>query len=158
MREVDKVLHNKKGVLEIQVKARKDAILKGLDESYGVVTTACEKAGVSRQTFYKYFDEDSEFRAKAEEMQEIALDFVESKLFEKIKSGDIIAILFYLKTKGKKRGYVEKLEADFGAFRNRVIKVGYGLPLDANPKSFKIGHGVEENFPLKINVVMQEDD
>ena len=123
----------KDGIRDVQVESRKEAVLQALSISYGVITTACQQAGISRETFYRYLKEDQEFKAKAEEMQEIALDFVESKLFDKIKAGDIIAILFYLKTKGKKRGYIEKVMLDqFGRDRlggfdgNRTIKVGYG--------------------------------
>ena len=51
-----------------------------------------------------------EFKEKIDDIKNIALDFVESKLIGKIKEGDIVAILFYLKTQGKKRGYVERVE------------------------------------------------
>ena len=42
--------------------------------------------------------------------QEIFLDFAENKLVQKINDGDTAALLFALKTKGKKRGYVERQE------------------------------------------------
>ena len=40
----------------------------------------------------------------------IAIDLAESKLYEMIKSGDKIAIIFFLNCQGKARGYVERQE------------------------------------------------
>lgn len=43
---------------------------------------------------------------------DIALDFAESELFKQIKEGNITGVIFFLKTKGKKRGYIERSEFD----------------------------------------------
>ena len=40
------------------------------------------------------------------------MDFAESQLHQQIKDGSVAATIFYLKTKGKKRGYIEKSELD----------------------------------------------
>lgn len=88
----------------------KKAILEALEKSLGVVTTACKKVGVGRTTFYGWLKEDEEFAEKVNDIQNIALDFVESKLFENIREGKTSEMIFYLKTKGKKRGYVERQE------------------------------------------------
>jgi len=89
---------------------RKKTVLAALEKSLGVVTTACRSAGVGRTQFYEWMRSDPEFKAAVEDTGEIALDFTESKLFSAIQSGNIAAIIFHLKTKGKRRGYVESSE------------------------------------------------
>jgi hypothetical protein len=88
----------------------KKAIIEALEMSLGVVTTACKKVGVGRTTFYGWLKDDDIFAQEVEDIQNIALDFVESKLFENIKQGKTAEMIFYLKSKGKKRGYVERQE------------------------------------------------
>ena len=60
----------------------KKAIIDALEKSLGVVTTACKKVGIGRTTFYGWLKEDLEFAKEVEDIQNIALDFVESKLFD----------------------------------------------------------------------------
>ena len=93
-----------------QTAHKKKALLEALEKSLGVVTTACKSVDVPRRTFYLWKETDPEFAARVDEMHEIALDFAESQLHQKIKSGSDTAIIFYLKTQGKKRGYVERTE------------------------------------------------
>ena len=40
------------------------------------------------------------------------MDFTENQLLKKIKEGSEKSIMFYMKYKGRKRGYTEKLEID----------------------------------------------
>jgi len=89
---------------------KKEQLLKALEKSLGIVSTACQNVGISRTTYYKYYADDKDFKQSVDNISELAIDCAESKLFELIKSGNITATIFYLKTKGKKRGYVEKQE------------------------------------------------
>ena len=89
---------------------KKQKLLKALEESHGVVTNACRKAGISRAQYYRYLQQDEKFAQAVEEIQEAAIDFVESQLFKQIKEGNITGQIFYLKTKGKHRGYIEKTQ------------------------------------------------
>ena len=89
---------------------KKEKVLQALEESLGVVTTACLKAGISRQLFYQWKKEDKQFADKVLDIEDIALDFAESKLHSQISSNNITATIFFLKTRGKKRGYVEAQE------------------------------------------------
>ena len=90
----------------------KKAMIEALEQSLGIVTTACKKVGISRRTFYDWMAKDEDFKTEVEDIQDIALDFVESQLFKNIKEGKTSEMIFYLKTKGKKRGYIERTETD----------------------------------------------
>ncbi len=89
---------------------KKESMLQALEQSLGVVTVACKKADIPRSTFYKWINEDEEFAKQVREIENIALDFAESQLHKQISENSTAATIFYLKTKGKKRGYIERQE------------------------------------------------
>lgn len=88
----------------------KKALLEMLQSSLGVVTAACQKANICRTTFYEWYKADIHFKAQVDDIKEEALDYAETALLKKIKEGNIAAIIFYLKTQGKARGYIERQE------------------------------------------------
>lgn len=49
-------------------------------------------------------------RALKVNIEDARLDYAESQLWRKIEAGDLQALLFYLKTKGAKRGYVSTIK------------------------------------------------
>ena len=91
---------------------KKESILEALEKSLGVVTMACKSADVPRSTYYKWLKEDEEFSKAVKDIENIALDFGESQLHKQIGDGNTSATIFFLKTKGKKRGYIERSELD----------------------------------------------
>jgi len=91
----------------------KKVILGALEKCLGVVTQACKQAGIGRTTFYEWCKVDKEFKKQVDEIESIALDFAESQLFKNIGAGKEASLIFYLKTKGRKRGYCEKTEGTF---------------------------------------------
>ena len=88
----------------------KKALIEALEKSLGVVTTACKQVGIGRTTFYNYYNDDKEFAKQVDEIENVALDFAESQLHKQIQEGSTAATIFLLKTRGKKRGYVERQE------------------------------------------------
>lgn len=88
----------------------KKALLEALEKSLGVVTTACKAVGIHRSTYYNYYNDDEEFRREVDSLSDVAIDFAESQLHKQINEGSTAATIFYLKTKGKQRGYVERQE------------------------------------------------
>jgi len=94
------------------MKHNKKALLVALEKSMGIVSKACQIVGLNRITFYRYYNDDEEFKEAVDNMQDYVLDFAESKLLENIKDKKETSIIFYLKTKGRKRGYIEKQDVD----------------------------------------------
>ena len=88
------------------------------------ISNTCKKVPIDRQTYYNWINTNSTFKKAIEHEQESLVDFAETKLIEKIKEGDTTANIFFLKTKGKQRGYSEKTEIEHsGQVINRIIKV-----------------------------------
>ena len=89
---------------------KKKLMLEALQQTLGVVSAACMQVGIERKTHYRWMESDKKYKAEVEDLTNVALDFAESKLLGQIKSNNTAATIFYLKTKGKKRGYVEQIE------------------------------------------------
>ena len=107
--------------LSNKTKHNKKQLLEALEQSLAIVTTACKKVGVSRKTYYEYYKTDPEFKASVDDLSNVALDFAESHLHKQIKNGIPASTIFYLKTKGKKRGYIEKSEVDVNNSVSHII-------------------------------------
>jgi len=85
-------------------------IIKAIKAANGLLTMAAAKSGIGYRTVCRYVAEYPSVKEAAQDAKESMLDFAEGKLYSKIKAGDNIAILFYLKTQGKARGYIERQE------------------------------------------------
>jgi len=88
----------------------KKQLLEALRKSLGIVSTACKAVGVERSTHYDWLKADPNYAAAVAELDNVVLDFAESQLHKQVGDGDTTAIIFLLKCKGKKRGYVERTE------------------------------------------------
>jgi len=93
-------------------KQLQDVFVEALLNSAGNISHACKKVGISRNTYYEWRKEEKEFDKACEEQQEAIIDLVETKLMTNIQEGKTAEIIFFLKTKAKHRGYVEKQEVE----------------------------------------------
>lgn len=94
------------------MEAKKETFVKILIESFGNISKACKSIGITRRTYYNWLEKDLEFKQEVDSIEEYVVDEVENHLFDQIRDGSTAATIFYLKTKGKHRGYVEKQEID----------------------------------------------
>lgn len=84
--------------------------LKVFNQVGGNISMACRQANIkSRTTYYRWLEND-EFRDAVENVNESFIDLAESQLRAAVSRGDMNAVFFLLKTKGKNRGYVERTE------------------------------------------------
>jgi len=109
--------------MSLETNIKKKAMLKALEDALGIVTMACKSVGIDRSTHYGWLKDDPDYKASVEGIQDVALDFAESKLHQSIKAGSDTATIFYLKCKGKRRGYIERTEQEHSG--EMIIKVKY---------------------------------
>lgn len=91
-------------------KRDKEKFLKVLETHLGIISYAAEDAGVNRRTVYEWMDQDPDFARRVRDINEKQVDFVERKLLENIREKDTRAIIFYMGTKGRNRGYTTRVE------------------------------------------------
>lgn len=92
---------------------KKTAFKQAYQKSFGNITQSCKAIGINRTQYYEWM-KDGAFKQELQDIEpnEVFVDFAESALVTRISNGDTTAIIFALKTKGKKRGYIERTETD----------------------------------------------
>ena len=70
-----------------------EALERGLS-----VTQSCRAAGISRQTAYELRNTDERFKESWDQALDVAIDVVENKLRETALAGNVVAMIFYLKS------------------------------------------------------------
>lgn len=128
----NKIQHSLKGKPQKMdkkiLRGKKKWMYEALKAQLGVVTAAAKQVGINRSTHYDWLKEDENYKKWIEELPDITLDAVEQALLKNILKGNVVAQTFYLKTKGKSRGFVErqeieghiKVETDMAKFRKAV--------------------------------------
>lgn len=87
---------------------KKKAMINALTKTLGIVSPAADQAGISTSIHYEWLKKDEKYREQVNEILEKQIDFVEGALMKLVKDQNPASVIFYLKTKGKKRGYTEK--------------------------------------------------
>lgn len=102
-----------------------DQVIKAIEGSRGFVSKVADRLGCSRLHVYRLLDKYPTARDALKNEKEAVKDFAESKLYEQISAGNMTAIIFYLKTQAKDRGYIERQEVTGVDGKELTIKVIY---------------------------------
>jgi hypothetical protein len=98
----------------------KGKILKAIKDSGGIISNIAEKLRCDWHTANKYANLYEETRLALEAETEAMIDNAENALHNLISAGDGFMIRYYLSTKGKRRGYVERVEKDITTNGNDI--------------------------------------
>lgn len=107
-------------------------VIAALRDTKGMVYLAAKKLGCEAQTIYNYRDRYPAVRAEMEQQDGEVDDAAEMKLYQAIIAGEPWAVQFRLRTKGKGRGYVERVQQevsgkDGGDITINVVDYRHGL-------------------------------
>jgi len=113
------------------MKGKKKLMIEALQKQLGVVTAAVKDVGIARRTHYDWINDDPEYREAVENLPEFVLDFAENALFKLIQEKNVAATIFFLKTKGRSRGYIERPDIHISQEVNKGIVYRFEVT-DAN--------------------------
>lgn len=113
---------------------------KAIAGSGGIISTVAQRLGMSREHVSRYFSKHPEWRDKLEEELASMIDVGENRLFKKVEAGEWKPLQFFLRTKGKNRGYVERQEVQQeNVVKGMIIHLSIDgkevLPLVANDRT-----------------------
>lgn len=89
-------------------KVSEEEIERALRECNGFVSNAARMLKVNRRTLFNYFQHSPRLKEVLEEERGVFLDIAELKLLELVRAGKERPLIFFLRTKGKHRGYTYK--------------------------------------------------
>ena len=84
--------------------------IEAVKGSRGFITAIARRLNISRTQVYNLQNKWPKLAQAIADEREALKDFPESKLFSQIDEGNTTAIIFYLKTQAKDRGYIERQE------------------------------------------------
>ena len=114
-----------------RTKVGKERVLKALEKSLGIVSTALKMVDLSRTNYYKWLNEDDEFKKKVQEIEAIEKDFIRSKYYECIKDKVPSVVIHAAKTQ---LGLNEKQIIDVTTQGEKINKIEIEIvkPKDKN--------------------------
>ena len=83
---------------------------QALTKSHGFLSGAATLLGCDRRTIYRAIERSPTLKTHVNDLREKRLDFAEGVLMKLMQEGNVAAVIFFLKTQGRERGYTERLE------------------------------------------------
>jgi hypothetical protein len=92
-------------------------------QTNGNMAAAARGLGVARVSLWSFVQKRPKLQELLSDLRESFKDNAESALYSAVLAGELTAIIFYLKTQAKDRGYVERQQIEQGIeVRQRVVE------------------------------------
>jgi hypothetical protein len=127
-----------------------EEIIKALRKHKGLIYLAAKTLGCSAQTIHNYKDHYPEVKEVIESERGLFVDNAENKLAKAVETGEAWAIALVLKTLGKDRGYVEKIEHGGGLAHTHTASQLPDMSTYTYEQLYQLRHGTpppEEDAP-----------
>lgn len=145
LKSPDTQKETKQNTQKVPLKQRKKDFLEIFKANLCLVTQSCQKANISRSTYYLWL-KGKEFNNEIQEAKVSVKDFGEEALYDLIKEKNPQSVIFFNKTKNKDRGYVEKSKQTI-EHKGEGFKLVIESPTETintrNPGKMSIKGGIE---------------
>ena len=121
------------------MKLTKDGVTEALKKTNANISLAAKSLGVNRTSLYRFIERSPDLKELITDERESLVDIAESALKSAVVGKEAWAVCFTLKTIGKSRGYVERVEqtgANGGAIQIQATDYRVAVkPLTTNESS-----------------------
>lgn len=90
-----------------KLRGKKAAMIEALGRSLGIITSACQEVGISREIHYQWLKKDPIYRSAVQELEVRKDDVIEKAFLSLVIDKNPQAVIHAVKTKLKHRGYGE---------------------------------------------------
>jgi hypothetical protein len=102
-----------------------EQVIDAVVQAKGLTTVAARILKCDPNTIRRYQREYASVAAAFTEQRASVTDMAEAALFKAINEGQAWAVCFYLKTQGKDRGYIERVEQEHhGSIDHYIVNIG----------------------------------
>lgn len=108
-------------------------VIGALEHTGGRISHAAKYLGTSFVKIRRFMEENKAVKDAVKRIEEAEIDFAEKRLRDKIAEGNMTAIIFYLKCKGKGRGFIEDEKIDLSKL-TAPVHFHYNLALPKPPE------------------------
>ena len=122
-------------------------VADALKATGGLAALAAEKLGCTARTVYNYAEEYASVRDVMTHQKEKRIDIAEGQLWRLVQEGNLGAIIFFLKTQGKARGFTERHE----------VAGPDGGPIHTHTQT-QVEHGLSPDFFAAVVRILGEAD
>lgn len=106
-------------------------VAEAIRKTNGLLTYTARELGCHYHTVRNYINKHAELQQEYEDIQELVLDLAENNIRQDIKAGSVETAKWYIRYKGRARGFIDKETTD--------VEVSLVTEIPKTPKARELG-------------------